>query len=188
MPLHLFSPTPTCVASGLLWQLLPDTFPLSPRNATPPSRTSRPVLMQRTLLGRRILFILTFQHRCLNPSGLAPLAQIGANASILPDLTTWLQGMCNQSLCTNAQLSALVTNFTAGCPGEAAKLGLNKSTETAVIQKVQAAYPTERKILCLTTYVLLLSPSSSSETENNVVIRNSAPTRRCTTYRASVAL
>jgi hypothetical protein len=72
-------------------------------------------------------------------------------------LTTWIQGFCAQSPCSNASLAAIITNFTAGCPGIAAEIGLNSSTEAAVIKAVQEAFPIQREILCLKTYVMRFS-------------------------------
>jgi len=89
---------------------------------------------------------------CINPTGLVAVVAGVSNsssASLVDPLNTWLTGLCSQPLCSNATLSALVTNITSGCSNELNDIGLGISDPATFTQLVQQYYPAVRQVLCL---------------------------------------
>lgn len=82
---------------------------------------------------------------CLSPASLIPLFTGSGNTSIVEPINNWLTNICSAAPCSNATLSAVVTTVAAGCSTE---LSIGNATDT-VIQSVQQAYPTVRKVVCL---------------------------------------
>ncbi|KAJ7703072.1 hypothetical protein B0H17DRAFT_1041500 [Mycena rosella] len=77
----------------------------------------------------------TDANACLSFSSLFTVV-IQSNASIITPVDSWLKSLCSAAPCSNATLSAVVTNVTAGCSAE--------------LSLVEQYYPTARNILCLT--------------------------------------
>jgi len=86
---------------------------------------------------------------CLNPSALISLATAGNDTSVVDPINNWLNGLCAQPACSNATLSAVVTNITTGCSTELSAAGLSTSDPSSIISVVQEAYPTVRQVVCL---------------------------------------
>lgn len=89
---------------------------------------------------------------CLNPSGLVSVVAAVSNSSstsLVGPLNTWLTGLCSQPLCSNATLSALVTNVTSGCSNELEEVGLGISDPATFTALVEQFYPAVRQAFCL---------------------------------------
>ncbi|RDB25207.1 hypothetical protein Hypma_007785 [Hypsizygus marmoreus] len=86
---------------------------------------------------------------CLSPNSFVPILS-AQNASIIAPIDSWLTTICAAGPCSNATLSAIITNVTTGCPSELDVAGAT-STEIAasIISTVQQYYPVVRKIVCL---------------------------------------
>ncbi|KZP34161.1 hypothetical protein FIBSPDRAFT_846265 [Athelia psychrophila] len=89
---------------------------------------------------------------CLNPSGLVSIVGAVSNSSstsLVGPLNTWLTGLCAQPQCSNATLSALVTNITTGCSTELNAAGLGVSDPASLTALVEQYYPAVRQAACL---------------------------------------
>lgn len=87
---------------------------------------------------------------CLSIGALVPVFTSGANSSVIQPFNNWLGSMCAQPACSNATLSAVVQNITAGCPTEVLSIaGITSGQTTGLTAQFQAVYPTTRKIFCL---------------------------------------
>ncbi|KAI1796355.1 hypothetical protein LXA43DRAFT_615686 [Ganoderma leucocontextum] len=86
---------------------------------------------------------------CLNAQSLLGLAAASGNTSVVPTINTWLTGLCAKPACTNQTISALVQNVTSGCQSELSSLGLSGIDASELTALVESAYPTVRKVACL---------------------------------------
>lgn len=71
------------------------------------------------------------------------------NISIVDPISTWLTSLCGLGSCSNATLSAIVTNVTTGCSSELSSFGYDSNTAASVIALLQQGYPVARKLVCL---------------------------------------
>ncbi|KAF8070563.1 hypothetical protein FPV67DRAFT_1624192 [Lyophyllum atratum] len=86
---------------------------------------------------------------CLSLNALVPVVIGSANTSVVPGINSWLTSTCGAAPCSNATLSALVTNVTTGCATELSLTGMSPSISSGIITVAQQYYPTIRKVLCL---------------------------------------
>ncbi|KIK67286.1 hypothetical protein GYMLUDRAFT_238595 [Collybiopsis luxurians FD-317 M1] len=86
---------------------------------------------------------------CLSPSSLIPLLSSSGNTSLVDGINSWLSNACSTARCSNASLSAIVTNVTSGCGTELSTLGFSSSDPSSLISTVQQFYPTVRQVVCL---------------------------------------
>ncbi|KAI0790646.1 hypothetical protein C8Q75DRAFT_96038 [Abortiporus biennis] len=94
--------------------------------------------------------VLSPSSQCLNAQALIGLATTSADASLVGPINNWLTGLCSQAACSNDTLSAIVTNITSGCSSDLQSAGVGTVNTQQLIPIVQQAYPTVRKIACLT--------------------------------------
>lgn len=87
-------------------------------------------------------------NQCLRPGALLGLLANG-NSSVIGPINNWLNSLCPAPQCSNATIAGIVSNFTSGCPVEAAALGVNQDNSGAVAAAVQRFYPTVRRVVCL---------------------------------------
>ncbi|KAJ7901963.1 hypothetical protein B0H14DRAFT_1263393 [Mycena olivaceomarginata] len=85
---------------------------------------------------------------CLSVSSLLG-AVLQSNTSIITPVDNWLKALCSAAPCSNATLSAVVTNVTTGCSAELSS-GDSSASAATLIPLVEQYYPTARKIVCLT--------------------------------------
>ncbi|KAG6832833.1 hypothetical protein H0H92_009452 [Tricholoma furcatifolium] len=85
---------------------------------------------------------------CIKPSSLLPVLVGMGNGpeSIVGYLDTWLGDMCAAPACSDATLSAVITNLTNSCSDE---FGLDSSSMQQTISSFQAGYQTYRDVACL---------------------------------------
>jgi len=76
---------------------------------------------------------------------LIPALTGSPNASFIHTFGTWVNSMCTASPCSDATISSVVKNITAGCASD----GGISSALLENLQSGQFIYPTARKILCL---------------------------------------
>lgn len=87
--------------------------------------------------------------QCLNPSGIATVLTANQNASLVGPVDNWLQGMCDQSPCSNATLSAVANDVVSGCQAELQEAGLANLTADQLTSLAQQFYPSLREMACL---------------------------------------
>jgi len=96
--------------------------------------------------------LISPQAACLNAGSLVNLA-LSPNSSIVSVIDTWAQGMCNVPACAQSDLTAIVSNVTAGCLNDINTATAAFSIPALTADQVQAAvtqyYPTARSIACL---------------------------------------
>jgi hypothetical protein len=85
---------------------------------------------------------------CLNPTSLLSYA-VSSQKSIPDTIDQWLTGLCASGSCSNDSLAQVVTNVTTGCNAELAQVGISTDANDSIINIVQQAYPTARKVVCL---------------------------------------
>ncbi|KAF7361788.1 hypothetical protein MVEN_00523000 [Mycena venus] len=85
-------------------------------------------------------------NACLSASSLLSVV-LQSNASIITPVDNWLKSLCSAAPCSNATLSAVVTNITTGCSAELSSSP--DSSASTLIPLVEQYYTTARKIVCL---------------------------------------
>ncbi|KAJ6625512.1 hypothetical protein B0H10DRAFT_2001654 [Mycena sp. CBHHK59/15] len=88
-------------------------------------------------------------NACLGVSSLLSVV-LQSNASIITPVDNWLKSLCAAPTCSNATLSAVVTNVTTGCSAELSSAGGSDGTASSITGLVEQYYPTARQIVCLT--------------------------------------
>ncbi|KAJ7076371.1 hypothetical protein B0H15DRAFT_599593 [Mycena belliarum] len=88
-------------------------------------------------------------NACLSISSLISTV-IQSNSSIVTPVDNMLKALCAAAPCTNATLSAIVTNITTGCSTELSSTGSSAPSASTLTTLVQQYYPTVRNIVCLT--------------------------------------
>ncbi|KAJ7346751.1 hypothetical protein DFH08DRAFT_200862 [Mycena albidolilacea] len=86
---------------------------------------------------------------CLSVSSLLG-AVLQSNTSIITPVDNWLKSLCSAAPCSNATLSAVITNVTTGCSAELSLADGSEASAATLIPLVEQYYPTARKIVCLT--------------------------------------
>ncbi|CAL1707910.1 unnamed protein product [Somion occarium] len=86
---------------------------------------------------------------CLNPQALVGIVTADDNASLVNPIDNWLSGQCSQPQCTNETLANIVSTVTAGCQSDLQSLGFGNLSADEITNVVQMAYPTVRKVACL---------------------------------------
>ncbi|KAJ6499176.1 hypothetical protein C8R45DRAFT_106585 [Mycena sanguinolenta] len=87
-------------------------------------------------------------NACLSISSLIATF-VNPNASIITPVNNMLNALCSAAPCSNATLSAVVTNITTGCSAELSSGGSSVSA-SEITTLVEQYYTTARNILCLT--------------------------------------
>ncbi|KAK7005623.1 hypothetical protein R3P38DRAFT_3038608 [Favolaschia claudopus] len=88
-------------------------------------------------------------NACLSVSSLLTTV-FQTNASIVPPIDNWLKQLCSSAPCSNATLSAVVTNITNGCSAELSTANSTGTSASMLTPLVEQYYSTARKIVCLT--------------------------------------
>ncbi|KAH6913912.1 hypothetical protein BKA70DRAFT_648044 [Coprinopsis sp. MPI-PUGE-AT-0042] len=86
---------------------------------------------------------------CLNTPALIPILTGDSSQSLIPTINNWLTGLCGAPACSDATLTAVVTNLTTGCADETGAFGLTGENVESSINLIKQYYPTARKIFCL---------------------------------------
>jgi len=86
---------------------------------------------------------------CLSIGSLLAAA-LQPNASIITPVDNWLKAMCSAAPCSNATLSAVITNITTGCSAELASTDSTDASASTLTPLVEQYYPMARQIVCLT--------------------------------------
>lgn len=97
--------------------------------------------------------VISPSSTCLNAQALVGLVTTQANTSLISPINNWLTGLCGQPACSNDTLTTLVSNVTTGCSSDLQSLGIGNFSTEEITNVVLQAYPTVRKIACLTEYV-----------------------------------
>ncbi|KAF7376253.1 hypothetical protein MSAN_00040600 [Mycena sanguinolenta] len=87
-------------------------------------------------------------NACLSVSSLLSTV-LDSNASIITPVDNMLKALCSAAPCSNATLSAVVTNITTGCSAELSSSGSSVSA-AEITTLVEQYYTTARSIICLT--------------------------------------
>ncbi|KAJ6594025.1 hypothetical protein B0H19DRAFT_1246741 [Mycena capillaripes] len=88
-------------------------------------------------------------NACLSASSLIT-AVVQSNASIIGPVDNWLKSLCAAAPCSNATLSAVITNVTTGCSAELSSSGSSDASAATLTPLVEQYYATVRQIVCLT--------------------------------------
>ncbi|KAK7020196.1 hypothetical protein VNI00_017809 [Paramarasmius palmivorus] len=91
-------------------------------------------------------------QRCLPFADLMPLLSENMSTPIIPPIDSWLGNMCSAPACPNETLSSLVNTLFTGCESDIREVAGGSTfpdSPDGIIQGVQDAYGTVRKILCL---------------------------------------
>ncbi|KAJ7924937.1 hypothetical protein B0H13DRAFT_1976805 [Mycena leptocephala] len=88
-------------------------------------------------------------NACLSVSSLLTTV-LQPNSSIITPVGSWLKTLCSAAPCSNATLSAVVTNITTGCSAELSSADSSDTSASTLIPLVEQYYATARKIICLT--------------------------------------
>ena len=86
---------------------------------------------------------------------MALVSLISGNSStaITPAVDNWLTGLCAAPACSNATITSVVSNVTAGCSTELSTEGVSTENNAQISALIQQYYPTVRSIACLKEYV-----------------------------------
>ncbi|KAJ7780537.1 hypothetical protein DFH07DRAFT_792628 [Mycena maculata] len=90
----------------------------------------------------------TDANTCLGVSSLIT-AVLNSNASIITPVDNLLKTLCAAAPCSNATLSAVVTNVTTGCSAELSSVSSSESSSSTLTTLVEQYYSTARQIICL---------------------------------------
>ncbi|KAJ7783305.1 hypothetical protein B0H16DRAFT_488914 [Mycena metata] len=88
-------------------------------------------------------------NACLSVSTLLTIA-IQPNSSIITPVDNWLKALCSAAPCSNATLSAIVSNITTGCSTELASANSSETSAATITPIVQQYYAVARQMVCLT--------------------------------------
>ncbi|KAJ7045642.1 hypothetical protein C8F04DRAFT_1206487 [Mycena alexandri] len=88
-------------------------------------------------------------NACLSVSSLLTIA-IQPNSSIITPVDNWLKALCSAAPCSNATLSAIVSNITTGCSAELASADSSETSAANLTPMVEQYYAVARQMVCLT--------------------------------------
>ncbi|KAJ9125240.1 hypothetical protein QFC22_000195 [Naganishia vaughanmartiniae] len=94
--------------------------------------------------------------QCINIPGLYPIL-MSNNGSIIPQVNTYLQSTCGLPACTDALITNTTDQVLSSCSTDLSNFGISNNT----VRIVMNAYPTARKIACLSTNSTTLSNSTT---------------------------
>ncbi|KAJ9108897.1 hypothetical protein QFC21_000218 [Naganishia friedmannii] len=94
--------------------------------------------------------------QCINIPGLYPIL-MNNNGSIIPQVNTYLQSTCGMPACSEALITNTTQQVLSSCSTDLSNFGISNNT----VQIIMNAYPTARKIACLSTNSTMLSNSTT---------------------------
>jgi hypothetical protein len=89
---------------------------------------------------------------------LPSLVLMSNNGSIIPQVNTYLQSTCSMPACSDALITNTTQQVLSSCSTDLSNFGISNNT----VRTIMDAYPTARKIACLSTNSTTLSNSTTA--------------------------
>jgi hypothetical protein len=80
------------------------------------------------------------------------------NGTIIPLVNTYLQSVCSSPACSNATIQNTTQQVLTSCATDLSNFGISQN----IVEIVMNAYPTARKVVCLSTNSTMLSNSTTA--------------------------
>jgi len=100
--------------------------------------------------------------QCVHTSGLLPILE-NTNTSIIPNINTYLTGLCAAPACTNTTITNATSQILAGCSSDLSNFGISNTT----VNYVFGAYSTIREVACLSSNSSVSSMYANSTNSTN---------------------
>jgi len=99
---------------------------------------------------------------CLDVQGIGSILQ-NNQSSIVPDIDTYLRGICSSAPCSNATIQNATLSIGEACSTELSYFGITNET----LADITGAYPTAREVVCLSTNATSSNSTTVKPTHGN---------------------
>jgi len=87
--------------------------------------------------------------QCLNVFSAFNIFDADSNASIIPSVDTWLEGICGTASCSNDTLAQAAQNITTGCQTDLSDHGISTEEAQKISSTILKVYSTAHDLVCL---------------------------------------